>query len=80
MSEKFGTRVKTDIRTPVELWNSIDSICKKLGMKKNAFWSIGASMLLIQLSGLIEGTKRKQMLAELEKMFHNLLDGVRKSL
>lgn len=74
-------RRKTDLRLPGELLLEVDSICKRLGCPKNAFFALSAGLLVLQLSPLLtEANKRADTWATIENMLQKLLEQVKKSL
>jgi hypothetical protein len=53
---------------------------RKMGIGRNAFFSLSALLLLTKLTGTIEGKKRMQIIKDLEETFKIELEKARKAL
>lgn len=76
----MAQRKKTDMRLPPELLGHLEDISVALGVPMNALFCVSASFLIVQLSPLLPGMKRAQILAELERMLQRLFREARKSM
>ncbi len=80
LGSDLGKRVKTDVRLPRVLLDHVDRVCQAVGLPKNAFISMGAALLVVLLSPLVPGRRRKTILASAEKIFQTFISRARKSL
>lgn len=69
----LADRIKTDIRVPENLSEFVDKIAHDLGVPKNAFYVLGAALLLDKLAHVEGKGRRKALLAELDEQ----LEGIR---
>lgn len=69
-------RVKTDVRLMAELANTVDKVCKQLGIPKNIFYTIAASWLLAQLVPVATIKRR----AALKKKISGILQKIDENL
>lgn len=68
-------RIKTDIRVPVDFQEGVDSVCEKLGVPKNAFYSMSAGFMLAELIPILAGNpKRKIMLQKIRTILNDAID------
>lgn len=70
-------RVKTDLRLPKDLLLQVDRMCAALGVPKNAFFVMSASILLIQLSPMLGKKKSAFLLRKIEELFQKVVKNVR---
>lgn len=74
----LGERVKTDIRLPRTLLDHVDRVCQAVGLPKNAFITMGTALLVVLLSPLVPGRRRKTILANAEKIVHDFIKRARR--
>ena len=72
-------RIKTDIRLPRQLVEHVETCCRAIGVPKNAFYAIGTAVLIVMLSPLLPGQRRKNVLDQIEKMFQTIISEARKA-
>ncbi len=75
----LSDRLKTDIRVPRVLSGQVDLICCAAGVPKNAFYSLAAGLLVIQLSPLLPGSKRAGLLSSIANLFQKALTEANKT-
>jgi hypothetical protein len=73
-------RVKTDLRFPPELLDKIDEVCAALGIPKNAFFVMAASLLTLQLAPLVRVKQRKQLILHVQDLFQKLISDIANTL
>jgi len=67
MAADLSERVKTDMRLPRVLIMHVEEMANRVGIPKNAFFTIAAAKLAVELSKrYTRGHKREKMLRELE--------------
>lgn len=73
-------RVKTDMRLPRMLVQHVEEMAELVGIPKNAFFTIAAARLAVELSKrYAPGKKREKMLRELELMVQKIFKAARES-
>jgi len=81
MMVEMKERVKTDMRLPRLLIQHVEEIADLVGLPKNAFFTVAASMLAVQLSRqYAPGKKRAKLLADLEKEVQKIFKEAKKAL
>jgi hypothetical protein len=76
----MGPRIKTDLRLPPAFLEKVDEVCVALGVPKNAFFVLAASMLALQLAPMVRGKSRKQLILAMQDSFQKILSEVVKTL
>lgn len=76
----FDERVKTDLRISGRTNEVVEELSRKIGIPKNAFYTMAACSFAARLLPLVQGArKRDQMRLIVEKTFQKILDDTRKS-
>lgn len=75
----MSDRIKTDVRFPRQLVEHVETCCQATGMPKNAFIAMGAAILVVMLTPLLPGQRRKHVLDRIEEMFQTLITKARKA-
>lgn len=70
-------RVKTDLRLPPKLMKQVEVVSTKLGIPKNAFFTVAACKFLIELSALLTPVKKENLELEIENLLQKILDNRR---
>lgn len=73
-------RIKTDLRFPPELIDQVEQVTTALGIPKNAFFVLSASLLVLQLAPLVRSKSRKQLVLAMQDLFQKVLTEITKSL
>ncbi len=77
----FENRTKTDLRLPQELVRLADNWIDRLGIAKNALFTLGMVQYFAGLVPLTEGKrKQRKALDELEDIFQKTMAGIRANL
>ncbi len=73
-------RVKTDVRVPPELAETVAKLSHALGVPQNAIYTLGAGFLAVQLAqmGGASAKSRDKLLDSLEETLKDLLKEARK--
>lgn len=73
-------RVKTDLRMPMRVLREVDDLCHKLGMSKNTFFTMATVLLVVQLTPLLGGKKKRQtMIGDLEALFQKVMGDAKRA-
>lgn len=73
-------RIKTDLRLPPELLDSVEQVTTALQIPKNAFFVLAASMLVLQLAPLVRVKQRKALVMTIQDLFQKVLGEIAKTL
>lgn len=73
-------RIKTDLRFPPELIDSVEQVTTALGIPKNAFFVLAASLLVLQLTPLLRTKSRKQLVMTMQDLFQKVVHEITKTL
>jgi len=65
-------RVRTDVRMPPNLAKQVGVVCKRLGIPRNAFFTIAACNELIKLSDFLTSRKKDILLKELDEIVQKI--------
>lgn len=75
----MADRIKTDVRFPRKLVEHVEECCLATGVPKNAFYALGVGILVVMLTPLLPGQRRKDVLSRIEKIFQTIISEARKS-
>ena len=70
-------RIKTDVRLPPQLMKQVGVVCEKLGVPKNAFFTVAACKFLIELSPLLTVNKKAILEQQIADLLQKVLDNIR---
>ena len=77
---RFKDRVRTDVRLPSAFVADVEEVCDRLGIVRNAFYSLAAGYFLARLAPLMSTRgKRKHLLEKLSQMFLKTVEDAKKS-
>lgn len=77
----LSDRVKTDMRLPRAVVQHVEEMAESVGLTKNGFFTVAASMLAAKLSrDYVQGRKRRTMLLQLEKEVQKTFKDAKKSV
>lgn len=75
----MSRRQKTDVRLPFDLSRRVEELSDALGVPKNAFFALAASLLCMQMAPLVvTGKKREILLREMKNLFEGVFDKIEK--
>lgn len=73
-------RRRLTVMVPQALMGLVDDVAKRyLGVGRNAFFCLGAMLLIARLSGTMDRKKRLDLLRELESVWQTIVDEARKA-
>ena len=74
-------RVRADVRIPREFLEPIQDVCERIGLPKNAFYSLAGALLLVELIPLLSRSKKREdYLNTVSKIFQKALKTARERL
>lgn len=73
----LADRIKTDVRVPEDLSETVEELCAKLGMTKNAFYVVGAVKFAAEIAGVAyEKRTQRRVLTALKDQIQRMLDSL----
>jgi len=73
-------RIKTDLRFPPELMDSVEQVTTALQIPKNAFFVLAAALLVLKMSPLVRGKQRKNLVMSIQDLFQKVMGEIVKTL
>ena len=78
----MAKRQKTDLRLPAAITDRMKGLADAIGIPANAVYAVAAAQFVVSLSSLAEPhvRRREALVAEMERVFQNIVTEVRKTL